>query len=261
MQSNAGGATVTTTSGTTTSTITFDLEQEYTDRIPSYKAFNVASTIASLVSVLLMLASGIGMLGLQPWARKAALLWAVLYFLNLFVTVGYVMTYQVPANNAIADKWDQMPAPGPTLAAGIRLAPYLQLAFLVILLIYPSSCSSVLHDPPPRPRRLRRHRSAARTMTTTTTGIGIVTMSATGIRIVVMIETGTATASTAGIEIEIGTGIATTTATGIVVVRVGAATLMTGIGEAEIRHDPDMLLLKRNDFDRSQHCPLASRLR
>jgi uncharacterized membrane protein len=132
--------TVNTPTGptTTTTTINLNLQQELDTRVPTYRAFGWSSSIFGLLLALMMLASGIGMLALQSWARMMALIWALLYLLQSIVSLVYVLIFMIPAYNAIADQWDKLPVPGPLLATTTRWSGYTTLGGMVLYMIYPS---------------------------------------------------------------------------------------------------------------------------
>lgn len=69
---------------------------------PGYKPFMIGACVFTIISTTLLLASGIGMLKLRPWARKAGILWAGLAILVALGTIGYTVSVTLPAT----EKWE-----------------------------------------------------------------------------------------------------------------------------------------------------------
>lgn len=130
-----------TGSKTTTGMVVLDQEQELRDRVAYYTAYKWTSGSIGLLVAVLQLASGLGMLGLQPWARRASLIWAVSYILIAIVSVVYSAVFLIPAYNAIADKWDLDYGPNPQISAltfTLRMTSYAVVIGVLIFLIYPA---------------------------------------------------------------------------------------------------------------------------
>jgi hypothetical protein len=118
-------------------------EQVLPERIPLYWAYTVTNRVSSLLSSILMVVSGVGLLLMRSWGRWLAVVYAALSLLvNL---VGFVYTILF-FNPAYAEVFRRLPPQsdeeqlastfarvgGPALSCGMMIYP---LAVLVILLL------------------------------------------------------------------------------------------------------------------------------
>jgi hypothetical protein len=80
---------------------TSDIMNYYNDNVPGYRAFTYGGTGVDLLLDILLLAAGIGLLSVQPWARWLSLVYApisILYHLGSFV---YQLVLVMPATQKL----------------------------------------------------------------------------------------------------------------------------------------------------------------
>ncbi len=85
----------------------------------------------------LMLASGIGLLKLRPWARTLAIVYALASLLVKVVLPIYGVLYLIPAMNSLADELASKGHEHQVFAFLARAAGYLQAFWPIVLAIYP----------------------------------------------------------------------------------------------------------------------------
>lgn len=105
----------------------------YEEHIPGYKAFTFTALAVDLVLDVMLLASGIGLLLMHPWARVLSLIYAPLSILFHVISFTYQLIFVMPATH---DLFARMSGVGPmgSLLAGITDISLI-IAFLVV--IYP----------------------------------------------------------------------------------------------------------------------------
>src|SRR5262249_9467287 len=74
-----------------------DKDRYLGQHLPSYNAFQGVNLVASGALGVMMVVSGIGLLGLRPWARTLSLVYAGLSILNHLVSAIYVFGFYLPA--------------------------------------------------------------------------------------------------------------------------------------------------------------------
>lgn len=76
-------------------------EQVLSRKVPLYRAYSIGNRISSLLSCLLLIASGVGLLYVQSWGRWLSVVYALLsLFVNLIVLV-YTIVFFMPAYEEI----------------------------------------------------------------------------------------------------------------------------------------------------------------
>jgi hypothetical protein len=76
-----------------------DKFQQANEALPGGKSVGYAFDVLLVVLIILMIASGIGLLNFKRWGRTACLLWACLTILWGVLTIAYAWAVQIPANN------------------------------------------------------------------------------------------------------------------------------------------------------------------
>jgi hypothetical protein len=74
-----------------------DIERSVEANFPAYKAYQAAEGGLGLLLALVLLAAGIGLLTMQPWARLLSLVYAVVAILNQVVGMVVLVVYVLPA--------------------------------------------------------------------------------------------------------------------------------------------------------------------
>jgi hypothetical protein len=72
-------------------------EQVMSQRIPLYRAYTLGNKISSLLTSLLMIASGVGLLLMQSWGRWLSVVYAVLSILVNLIVLVYTIAFFTPA--------------------------------------------------------------------------------------------------------------------------------------------------------------------
>jgi hypothetical protein len=105
----------------------------YEEHIPGYKAFTFTALAVDLVLDLMLLASGIGLLLMHPWARVLSLIYAPLSILFHVISFAYQLIFVMPATH---DIFAQMSSVGPM---GSLLAAITDISLIVssLVIIYP----------------------------------------------------------------------------------------------------------------------------
>ncbi len=105
----------------------------YQEHIPAYKAFTFSALAVDLVLDLMLLASGIGLLLMHPWARVLSLIYAPLSILFHVVSFAYQLIFVIPATH---DLFAHMTGSGPM---GTLLAAITDISLIVgfLVVIYP----------------------------------------------------------------------------------------------------------------------------
>jgi hypothetical protein len=70
-----------------------ELEKRMEEKVPSYKAMATGDAVTGLVLALMMIGSGVGLLQLQSWGRRLAMVYAVLSILTHLV--GLILAFAV----------------------------------------------------------------------------------------------------------------------------------------------------------------------
>jgi hypothetical protein len=112
------------------------LEQRLNEEMPARTAMTYASLAVSLLLDVLLLAGGVGLLSMQPWARTLSLVYAVLSILaKVFTLANLAFTWPV-INQVIEQEAARNPNLGPitSMMPGIL---GLTAVFTLLLMIYP----------------------------------------------------------------------------------------------------------------------------
>jgi hypothetical protein len=105
----------------------------YEEHVPGYKAFTFAALAASSILDLMLLASGIGLLRMQPWARMLSLVYAPLSILFHLLSFAYQLAFVMPATH---DLFSQMSAFGP-MGSVMAVATDISFVLGLLVVIYP----------------------------------------------------------------------------------------------------------------------------
>jgi hypothetical protein len=125
------------------------VEEAMAKDVPVYKPVQIAGLVVGLLSALAFLAAGIGLLGMQSWARLLALAAALFTVFYDIAQSIYQLVFVMPAMNRVftevlPNALPKGPAPMPaefmqimkaSLIAGIVIGVLIQIAVIVYLLI------------------------------------------------------------------------------------------------------------------------------
>lgn len=110
-----------------------EIMRYYVDNVPGYGAFQFGGLGMSVLLDLLLLAGGIGLLKMQPWARVLSLIYAPLSILFHIVSFVYQLVLVVPATH---DLFARNSSLGP-LASLMEMFATLGVFASLLVIIYP----------------------------------------------------------------------------------------------------------------------------
>ena len=131
--SPAAPPTPTTQRGPTAPPTTSELLKYCETHAPGYWAYQIGALVASFVLDIMLLAAGIGLLKMLPWARTLSIVYAPLSILFHIVSFVYQMIFLVPA---MSEAYNQYPAFA-SLSSIMTIALYLGLGASLLVTIYP----------------------------------------------------------------------------------------------------------------------------
>jgi hypothetical protein len=105
----------------------------YEEHVPGYKVFTYAGMAVSLILDLMLLASGIGLLLMHPWARLLSLIYAPLSILFHLLSFAYQLAFVMPAMH---DLFAQSSAFGP-MGSVMAVATDIGFVLSLLVIIYP----------------------------------------------------------------------------------------------------------------------------
>ena len=112
---------------------------------PGYHASQYVGVTVDLLLDILMIASGIGLLQYQKWARKMAITYAVMSLIFKVATLSYQLLVMVPAMTSF---YDQALANSPpalqSMAGMMKIGLYGGLFFVALFAVYPIIVLSLL---------------------------------------------------------------------------------------------------------------------
>jgi hypothetical protein len=104
--------------------------------VPGYNAVQFGGTAFGLLLDVLLLAAGMGLLYMQPWARVTSLVYAVLSILYHLLTLVYSLAFILPVTNEFIDKVSGNPGMGP-MATGARFGAVAGMLAAFAFILYP----------------------------------------------------------------------------------------------------------------------------
>jgi hypothetical protein len=110
-----------------------DLEAALRNDVPAYQAFNAASTIISLAEAIALLCAGIGLVSMQSWARRLALIVCLITIATTILNAVYQTVFVIPALNKVFQ--EELPRLLQQQNAGAQAAEVLQLLRTMMTLI------------------------------------------------------------------------------------------------------------------------------
>jgi hypothetical protein len=105
----------------------------YEENVPGYKFFTFTALAVGLLLDLMLLASGIGLLLMHPWARALSLIYAPLSILFHVVSFAYQLIFVMPATQ---DFFARIPAVGP-MGSLVAIITDIGLIVGFLVVIYP----------------------------------------------------------------------------------------------------------------------------
>ena len=133
-----------------------DIMKFYNENVPGYQAFTIGSLAVSFLLDTMLLAGGIGLLNMRPWARVLSLVYAPISILNRLVAFLYQLVLVMPAT-------EKLYAQNPVLAnmssfmsitTGVGL--FVNLLFIaypitvLVILLMPSTAAAFRGEAPTR---------------------------------------------------------------------------------------------------------------
>jgi hypothetical protein len=105
----------------------FDVMKEQSqfllNECPSYKTAGMAGVGVSVINMILLISSGIGLLKLKKWARNATFIYVVIGFISTVISTGYQFSAVVPATQKYEkernEKLIALGKPTPPAMAGV----------------------------------------------------------------------------------------------------------------------------------------------
>jgi hypothetical protein len=119
-----------------------DLEAAIARAAPGYAAYQVGSALLGLLEALALLIAGINILNLRVWARKLALLAALVAVASTVFQIIYTAVYLMPAvNRGLQAAIPQGAGPQPqevakAISVGMTILNIVQIAVGVLVIIY-----------------------------------------------------------------------------------------------------------------------------
>jgi hypothetical protein len=112
---------------------TSQIMKYYEDHVPGYKLFTFAGLGVSFVLAVMLLASGIGLLKMQPWARRLSLAYAPLSILFHIISFVYQLILLMPVTH---DLFAQISGPIP-MGAILEVATNIGFVVGFLVIAYP----------------------------------------------------------------------------------------------------------------------------
>ncbi len=119
----------------------------YEEHVPGYTAFTFGSLAVSFLLDVMLLASGIGLLKMQPWARLLSLIYAPLSILFHILSFGYQLIVVLPASH---DLFAQMAGLGP-MGTIMEAAATIGAVVSFLIVVYPIVVLVIMLRHPPWP--------------------------------------------------------------------------------------------------------------
>jgi uncharacterized protein involved in cysteine biosynthesis len=133
-------------------------EQVLSQRVPLYRAYTIGNRVSGLLTSVLLVAAGIGLLQMQSWARWLSVVYAVLSLLVNLVGFVYTVAFFTPA---YAEVFRQLPPQNDQERMASDIARVTGPAIPCLVMIYPVAVLIVMLLPSvgaafrPRKKRLR----------------------------------------------------------------------------------------------------------
>jgi hypothetical protein len=115
----------------------------YNENVPGYQAFTIGSLAVSFLLDGMLLAAGVGLLNMRPWARVLSLVYAPISIVNRLVAFVYQLVLVVPAT-------EKLYAQNPALAgmsSFMSITSVLGLVVSLLFIIYPLTVLVILLMP------------------------------------------------------------------------------------------------------------------
>ncbi|HEY7313586.1 MAG TPA: hypothetical protein VH643_29820 [Gemmataceae bacterium] len=110
-------------------------EQVLSEKIPLYRAYTVGNRVSSLLSCLLMIASGVGLMLMQSWGRWLSVVYAALSILVNLVVLVYTIVFFTPAYEEV---YRRLPPQSDQERIAKDVAQVAGPGFACFVLIYPA---------------------------------------------------------------------------------------------------------------------------
>ncbi|HEY7308619.1 MAG TPA: hypothetical protein VH643_04565 [Gemmataceae bacterium] len=133
-----------------------DTMKYYNDHIPGYRAFTFGGLALSLMLDIMLLAAGIGLLNVQPWARWLSLVYAPISILNRLVSFVYQLVWVLPVTQELYAKNPAMAGMSSFVTIGGGIGLVVSLLFIlypiavVVLMLLPSTAAAFRGELPSR---------------------------------------------------------------------------------------------------------------
>lgn len=135
-------------------------EQVLSQRVPLYRAYTIGNRVSGVLTSLLLVAAGIGLLQLQSWGRWLSVGYAALSLLVNFIGFVWTLAFFTPAYNEI---FRRLPPQNDQERMAADIARVTGPAVPCVIMIYPVAVLIVMLLPSvgaafrPRKKRLRSY--------------------------------------------------------------------------------------------------------
>ena len=118
-----------------------EMQRELKDRVPGYMAYQWGNLGLSFLLHLLLLATGIGLLRMQPWSRQGCIAYGLITILMQVGVMVYTIAFLTPVLDDIIERQFRaqntpITVPGWALNLGVIAGALFGMIFAVIVLIF-----------------------------------------------------------------------------------------------------------------------------
>ncbi|MHB1422959.1 MAG: hypothetical protein ACYC3I_07155 [Gemmataceae bacterium] len=131
------------------------------EHVPGYRAFTIGALAVDFLMDLMLLAAGIGLLKMQPWARWLSLVYAPISILVHVSSFVYQIIWAMPATNALYSKVAMPGGLSSIMTVSTGIGVFLNLLIIIypiavlIILLLPSTAAAFRGAIPVREDDLR----------------------------------------------------------------------------------------------------------
>lgn len=133
-----------------------DAMKYYNEHIPGYRAFTFGGLALSLMLDLMLLAAGIGLLNVQPWARWLSIVYAPISILNRLASFVYQLVWVLPVTQELYAKNPAMAGMSSIVSISGGIGLFVSLLFVLypisvlVIMLLPSTAAAFRGELPAR---------------------------------------------------------------------------------------------------------------
>ena len=133
-----------------------DVTNYYNEHIPGYRAFTFGGLALSLMLDIMLLAAGIGLLNVQPWARWLSIVYAPISILNRLASFVYQLVWVLPVTQELYGNNPAMAGMSSFVSISGGIGLFVSLLFVlypitvVVLMLLPSTAAAFRGELPSR---------------------------------------------------------------------------------------------------------------